>query len=172
MHLLRERFGWQSKLTGVAEASATSPGPYSQAMSQNVDIIRNFYEALARDEFPAELIDSEVEYVNPVGAVEAGTRHGLTAFRRAVEKVFEGWETWQMEPEELTAVGNQVAAVVRYRAVGRTSGVALEGRESALFTLGRGRVVRYEWFHEPADALRAAGSVQPSRPPLKPWAGE
>jgi len=129
-------------------------------MSQNVDIVRNVYEALARGEFPGELVDAEVEYVNPPGAVEAGTRHGLTAFGRAVEKAFEGWETWHMEPEELTAVGNQVAAVVRYRAVGRTSGVALEGRESALFTLRRGKVVRYEWFHGPADALRATGSVQ------------
>ena len=31
------------------------------------------------------------------------------------------------------------------------------GRESALWTLRDGRVVRYAWFHEPADALEAAG---------------
>ena len=106
-----------------------------------------------------EVIDPEVEYVNPVGAVEEGTRHGLPAFRVAVEKLFEGWATWHMEPEQLTAVGNQVAVVVRYRARGRTSGLELEGRESALFTLREGKVVRYEWFHEPDDALRAAGKL-------------
>jgi ketosteroid isomerase-like protein len=124
---------------------------------RNVEIVRSIYEAFGRDEFPMEVIDPEVEYVNPVGAVEEGTRQGLTAFRAAVEKVFEGWATWHMEPEQLTAVGDQVAVVVRYRARGRTSGLELEGRESALFTLREGKVVRYAWFHEPEDALRAAG---------------
>jgi ketosteroid isomerase-like protein len=125
----------------------------------NVEIVRSFYDAWARDEFPGpiELMDSEIEYVNPAGAVEPGTRHGLTAFSRAVEKVFEGWETWQMDPEEFRVVENQVAVVVRYPARGRGSGIEVEGRESALWTLRDGKVVRYAWFHEPADALEAVG---------------
>jgi ketosteroid isomerase-like protein len=52
-------------------------------------------------------------------------------------------------------VGDQVAVVVRYRSRGRTSGVEVEGRESALWTLRDGRAVRYEWFHGPEDALEA-----------------
>jgi ketosteroid isomerase-like protein len=123
-----------------------------------VEIVRSVYEAFARDEFPVEVLDPEIEYVNPVGAVEEGTRHGLTAFRKAVEEVFEGWATYHAEPEQFTAIGNRVAVVVRYRARGRTSGVELEGCESALFTLREGKVVRYEWFHEPAHALRVAES--------------
>ena len=125
---------------------------------QNLEIVRSVYEALARDEFPVEVLDPEIEYVNPVGAVEEGTRHGIPAFRKAVAELFEEWATWHMQPEQLTAVGNQVAVVVRYRARGRASGVELEGRESALFTLREGKVVRYEWYHEPGDALRAAES--------------
>src|SRR5207247_3735768 len=95
-------------------------------MSQeNVEVVRSFYDAWARDEFPGpiELMDPEIEYVNPDGAVEPGTRRGLAAFSRAVEKVFEGWETWEMEPEQFTAARDQVAVVVRYRARGRGSGV-------------------------------------------------
>jgi ketosteroid isomerase-like protein len=129
-------------------------------MSQeNVEVVQRFYRAWARGEFPApiELMDPEIEYVNPTGAVEPGTRRGLAAFSRAVEKVFEGWETWHMEPEQFRAAGDQVAVVVRYRARGRGSGVEVEGRESALWTLRDGKVVRYAWFHEPADALEAAG---------------
>jgi predicted ester cyclase len=61
----------------------------------------------------------------PTGRFEAGTRHGVSAFRKAVEKVFEGWATWEMEPEQLVAVCDQVAVVVRYHARGRTSGVEL-----------------------------------------------
>jgi ketosteroid isomerase-like protein len=126
----------------------------------SVEVVRSVYDAWARGEFPGpeRLLHPEIEYVNPPGAVEPGTRHGLAAFARAVEKVFEGWETWDMEPERFEVVGGQVAVVVRYRARGRTSGVEVEGRESALWTVRDGRVVRYAWFHEPGDAFAAAGS--------------
>jgi ketosteroid isomerase-like protein len=125
----------------------------------NVEIVRSIYAAWERDGFPtpSELLDPEIEYVNPAGAVEPGTRRGLEAFHRAVQKVLEGWETWQMEPEAFESAGDQVAVVVRYRARGRESGVEMEGRESALWTLRDGRVVRYAWFHGPADAFEAAG---------------
>ena len=129
-------------------------------MSQeNVEIVRSFYDAWAREEFPGpvELMDPEIEYVNPAGAVEPGTRRGRAAFSRAVEKLFEGWETWQAKPEQFKAVGDQVAVVLSYRARGRGSGLEVEGRESALWTLRDGRVSRYAWFHEPGDALEAAG---------------
>jgi ketosteroid isomerase-like protein len=128
-------------------------------MSQeNVEIVGSFYDQWnGRLPGPIELMDPEIEYVNPAGAVEPGTRHGLDAFTKAVEKVFEGWEAWQMKPEQFESVGDQVAVVVRYRARGRGSGVEVEGRESALWTLRDGKVVRYAWFHEPGDALEAAG---------------
>src|SRR5439155_17710413 len=123
--------------------------------NQNVEIVRRIYEAWGRDEYPGplEFMDRDIEYVNPAGAVEPGTRFGLSAFTRAVEKVLESWEFWRVEPEQLRAAGDQVAVVVRYRARGRGSGVEVEGRESALWTLRDGKAVRYEWFHEPTDAL-------------------
>ena len=132
---------------------------------ENVEIVRSFYRAWARDELPGpiELMHPEIEYVNPAGAVEPGTRRGRDAFGSAVSKVFDGWETWEMEPERFAAVGDQVAVVVRYRARGRGSGLEVKGRESALWTLGEGRVLRYAWFLEPADAFEAIG-LEPGEP--------
>jgi ketosteroid isomerase-like protein len=126
---------------------------------ENVEVVQLFYAAWARGEFPGpiELMDREIEYVNPPRAIEPGTRRGLAAFSRAVERVFEGWETWDMQPVEFKPVGDQVAVVVRYRARGRGSGVEVAGVESALWTVRDSRVVRYAWFHEPTDALEAAG---------------
>ena len=118
-------------------------------------VARSFYEAMARGEFPAPLLDAAVEYVNPPGAIEPGVRRGIEELRIVIETVREGWETWDMEPEELTAVGDQVVVVIRYRARGRTSGVELEGRESALLTFRDGKIRRYEWFQGPDEALRA-----------------
>jgi ketosteroid isomerase-like protein len=131
------------------------------AMSEeNVRVVRSFYDAWARDEVPGplELMDPQIEYVNPAGAIEPGIRRGIAAFSQAVAKVFEAWESWQIEPERFSATGDQVVVVVRYRARGRASGVEVDGRESALWTLRDGKVTRYAWFHEPGDALEAAES--------------
>jgi ketosteroid isomerase-like protein len=130
-------------------------------VSANLDLVRSIYAAWGRGDFShIEWADPGIEYVNPSGAIEPGTRRGVPAFRRAVESVFDGWGTWQMEPEQIEDFGDHVAVVVRYRARGRGSGAEVEGRESALWTVRHGKVVRYEWFHEPADAFRA---VRPTR---------
>jgi uncharacterized protein len=126
---------------------------------ENVGVVRSVYEAWARDELPgpAHLLDAQIEYVNPPGAVEPGIRHGLDAFSQAVRDAFDGWETWQIEPERFVPAGDRVAVVVHYRAHWRVSGVDVEAHESALWTVRGGKVVRYEWFHGPNDALEAAG---------------
>lgn len=125
--------------------------------STNLDLVRSIYADWARGDFSdLEWAHSEIEYVNPPGAIEPGTRRGLAAFRRAIASVFEGWDTWHMEPQKLEAFGDQVAVAVRYRGRGRGSGAEVEGFESALWTVRKGKVVRYEWFHEPADAFNAA----------------
>ena len=127
-------------------------------MSQeNVEIVRRLYDSWAREGFPGalELLDPEIEYVNPPGAIEPGVRRGLQAFATAVGSVFEGWADWQMEPEEFRAEGDRVAVVIAYRARARQSGIEMDGRESALLTLRNAKVVRYEWFKEPGDALDA-----------------
>jgi ketosteroid isomerase-like protein len=128
-------------------------------MSQeNVEVVRRFYEAWARDESgPIELMHSEIDYVNLLGAVEPGTRPGRAAFSTAVQGVFDGWESWQIEPEQFSAEGDRVVVALRYRARGRGNGVEIEGRESALWTLRDGKVLRYAWFQGPTNALEAAG---------------
>ena len=129
-------------------------------MSQeNVEIVRSFYRAWARNDLPGpvEFMDPEIEYVNPAKAVESGTRRGVAAFAEAVQRTFDGWESWQMEPEQFRTSGDQVAVVARYRGRGRGSGVEVDGRESALWTIRDGKVVRYAWFNGPDEALEAAG---------------
>jgi ketosteroid isomerase-like protein len=131
-------------------------------VARNEDVVRRFYEAWGREDVPGpvELLDPGVEYVNPTGAIESGTRSGVDAFVAAIEKVFEAWEYWRADIERLEPVGEHVVAVVRYTARGRGSGLEVEGRESALWTLRDGKVTRYEWFHG-ADDARAAAAAEP-----------
>ena len=123
----------------------------------NIEVVRRLYEAWSQGEIPGPVrfLDPEIEYVNPAGAIEPGTRRGISEFTRAVEKLFDAWEQWHSDIERLEAAGDHVVAVVRYRARGRGSGVEIQGSESALFTLRDGKVTRYEWFHGAADAFEA-----------------
>jgi ketosteroid isomerase-like protein len=125
--------------------------------ARNVEIVRRLYRAWAVGEIPGplELFNDYVEYVNPPGAIEPGTRSGVAEFARAAENLFESWEFWEGEPTEMKVMGDRVAVVVRYRARGRGSGAEVEGTESALFTFRDGKLARYEWFHGEGDAFEA-----------------
>ena len=105
------------------------------------------------------MLDAEIEYVNPPGAVEPGTRSGLAAFSRAVEQVFvEGWESWRFEPERFTPCGDRVAVVLRYWARGRESRVEVEGQLSALWTLREGRPCALSGSTERTKPSRQSGT--------------
>jgi uncharacterized protein len=125
---------------------------------ENIAVVRQFYEAWSQDDFPGpvELLHPEVEYVNPEGAIEPGTRRGVAEFVGTAEKLLDAWEHWRPELERVEAVGDQVVAVVRYTARGRGSGVEVEGTESSLWTFRDGKVIRYQWFHGAEDADAAA----------------
>jgi ketosteroid isomerase-like protein len=132
-------------------------------MSQeNVEVVERLYEIWSQEEFPGgiDLLDPDIEYVNPEGAIEPGVRKGIAEFSGAVEKLREGWASWEMHPERFVSVADKVAVVIRYAARARSSDIALNGRESALLTVRHGKVVRYEWFHGPDDALKAVGLAE------------
>lgn len=126
----------------------------------SASVVREIYASWGRGEIPGPpgLLDDRVEYVNPAGAVEPGTRRGLAEFAQAVEKTFESWEVWDARPERMSVRGERVAVLVRYHARGRGSGIEIDGEESALWTVRDGRAVRYEWFQRPTDAFEAMAS--------------
>jgi ketosteroid isomerase-like protein len=126
---------------------------------ENVEVVEAFYAALARegDEGVLDLLDPGIEYINLEGAIEQGVRKGIEEYFVVAEKMQEGWAYWRMYPERFVPAADAVAVIYRYEAKARSSGVELEARESARLTLRRGKIVRYEWFHAPDDALKALG---------------
>jgi ketosteroid isomerase-like protein len=122
-------------------------------------VVESLFEGWAQGDLPgrSDLLDPNIEYVNPDGAIEPGVRKGIEAFMAVMDNVLEAWTFWRMHPERFVADADKVAVVIRYEAQARSSGIAVDGRESALLTLRDGKIVRYEWFHGPDDALKAVG---------------
>ena len=129
-------------------------------MSQeNVELVRNIHDAWARGESPASLglLHPDIEWVNPEGALEPGTRRGLDSFDGAFAAMSEAFEWIRIEPREFLDAGDQVVVLATFIARGRGSGAERQNEDGYLWTMREGRAVQFRWFNNPDKALEAAG---------------
>lgn len=130
---------------------------------QNLDAVRRFYEIWNGPEPPEALLPlvaEDFEYVNPPNAVEPGVRHGHEGMLAAQASLSAAFEDYEHEPEELVDLGDRVLAWTTFRARATTGGLGYEQAEAQLWTLRDGLIARFEWFHDRAEALTAAGLSQ------------
>jgi ketosteroid isomerase-like protein len=127
-------------------------------MSQeNVEIVQRAFDAFHsgntdRAEALAT-IDPNVVY----SPVEDGPSHGLHAIRDQFKRWESSWEELVETAEEFIDAGDRVVVTALYRGRGQGSGVPIEARFYAVYTLRDGRVVRVDEFTDRAEALEAAG---------------
>jgi uncharacterized protein len=119
---------------------------------ENVELVRSIYRRWGQNESARDLIDAELEYVNPAYAVEAGTRRDRGALReiRAV------YPDFHVEPERFLEAGEDVVVVGVARGTS-ASGIEARWRQGYIWTVRDGRAIRFRWFNDPEEALRAAG---------------
>ncbi|HWX75560.1 MAG TPA: nuclear transport factor 2 family protein [Solirubrobacteraceae bacterium] len=120
--------------------------------AENVQLIRTVYERWSREEGTRDLIDPELEYVNPSYAVEPGTRRG----RRALGAVHEVYPDFHVEPERFIDAGDDVVVIGTARGTA-ASGVQAQWRQGYVWTVRDGKAVRFRWFNQPHEALEAVG---------------
>jgi ketosteroid isomerase-like protein len=104
-----------------------------------------------------ELMDPEVEYVNPPYAVEPGTRRGYDGFALAAGSIHAVYPDRRLVPLEFHDAGDRVAVRARVIACGTASGLEVDTERGYVLTVRDGRVVRFAWFNEPHEALAAVG---------------
>ena|SRR6476659_1477290 len=125
--------------------------------AENIEVVRQLYAAWRERGFCVvpELMDPDVEFVNPPYAVEPGTRRGYDEFAVAAEAVTTVYGAYEVSPLEVHDHGDQV--VVRAHVATRSLGnsVPIEAERGYLFDVRNGRVTRFAWFNDPAEALAA-----------------
>jgi ketosteroid isomerase-like protein len=119
---------------------------------QNVQLIRTIYERWSRAESTRDLIDSQLEYVNPPYAVETGTKQGS----RTLARIRDVYPDWQVEPERFVDAGEEVVVIGIARGTA-ASGVKAQWRQGYVWTVRDGKAVRFRWFNQPQEALEAVG---------------
>jgi ketosteroid isomerase-like protein len=122
-------------------------------MSQDdVEIVRAIYAKWNNGESARDLIDAELEYVNPSYAVEPGIRRG----RAPLGKLREIYPDLRVEPEQFVDAGEHVVVIAIVRGTS-VSGVKAQWRQGYVWSVRDGRAIRFRWFNHPNEALEAAG---------------
>jgi ketosteroid isomerase-like protein len=126
---------------------------------ENIEIVRRCYGLGADRDFstlselahPDVVVDLSRNVFNPT------VDRGLDGFRHFVEQVDEMWEDFQIEPVEFIDAGDNVFVASQMSGRGRGSGVEVEMRAFAVWTLREGKVSRF----------RAVTGIapKPSKPP-------
>ena len=119
---------------------------------ENVEIVRAIYEAWDSGDSARDLIEPDMEYVNPPYAVESGTRRD----RRTLGKIREVYPDFHVEPERYVDAGEDVVVIGTARGTA-PSGVKAQWRQGYIWTIQDGKAVRFRWFNDPREALEAVG---------------
>ncbi len=130
-------------------------------MSQeNVEVVRRIYEEGLIDQDPQwllELATADIEYVNPQHAVEPGVRRGPAAVVQAMRRFAEVWSHSRHELRELFDCGDAVVAAVNWHTRSHESEMELMQAEAHTWAFRGGKIARFEWGTDLAQALEAAG---------------
>lgn len=129
-------------------------------MSQeNVDATRASYEAFNKRDFDAffEFYDPDIVWEQDEKFVEPGTHYGHAGVRHVFESIFESFEEFQVEVEEIFDLGDQVLAILRITGTAKLTGMELATPGGHLFWFRDGKVVKLKLFLDPAEAREEAG---------------
>jgi ketosteroid isomerase-like protein len=126
---------------------------------ESVSVVRRLFEAWDHEGFGVirALMDPDIEYVNPPYAVEPGTRVGYDGFAIAAQAIHAVYPDRRLIPLEFRVVGDRVAVRARVLARGVSSSLEVDTERGYAFEVRDGRVARFAWFNDPAEALEAVG---------------
>ena len=133
--------------------------------TSNLDLVRSAFDAWNRGDIEAfaDHAAEDVAWLEVSGRPEGGTseRLGRDRMRKSLESLFEAWESYRLEPEQIHDLGDRVLAVVRERARGRTSGVEVDSLWGYLITVEAGQIRRIEAYRDAGQAFEIAGLGDP-----------
>jgi ketosteroid isomerase-like protein len=129
---------------------------------QNVETIRRVYERWLQDDASLfDALDPEIELHPDPAADWVGVNdiyRGHDGVRRYVAQVYEAFEDYRPEVEELLDAGDKVITLAIEHGRGRASGAMVEARRTAhVWTMRANKAVRLDLYLDRAKALAAAG---------------
>jgi ketosteroid isomerase-like protein len=127
---------------------------------ESLTVVQSAFDAWNRgdmDAFAAHASE-DVAWLEVSGRPEGAPteRHGRERMRQSLGSLFDAFDSYRLELEQLDEVGDRVVAVVREVARGRASGLEIDSVWGYVITVRDGLMVRIEAYRDAAMALEAA----------------
>jgi ketosteroid isomerase-like protein len=138
-------------------------------MSDNADHLRIFLEDWSRepwtvghweraDPIDMDFLDPEVIYEDDNLPDHAGEKYqGHDGIRRAARRWLEGSEWLQIDLDRIVGTGDRLVSIHRVRNHSPASGIEFEAPLAYVWTFRDGKVVHFQSYRDPDEALSVAG---------------
>ncbi len=122
--------------------------------------LQSALELLSREGPEAILdnVDPDIEWIADRSDMGRVVYRGHQGVLRSFAELAEGFDDFGFEVDRMMDAGDQVVALGRMYGTGRTTGIRAEVPLGIVWTFGSsGKLVRYQSFRDPTEALEAAG---------------
>jgi ketosteroid isomerase-like protein len=128
----------------------------------NLEIVRRGYEAINAGDLEAAFahFDPRAEIRPGVDVPDLDFEdvyYGPEGFGQFHAKMAEAWEEPRWEPEEYIPAGDDIVVFIRFRGVGKGSGVPVDQQIGHVCTMRDGKLVKHVTYWDRNLALEAAG---------------
>jgi ketosteroid isomerase-like protein len=131
---------------------------------QNTEIVRNFYNALARALASGNLAEPMEQWWDPECIVkpsglfpESAEARGHEGVRQVLVTQLDAFESMQVEPLDFIDAGDQVVVPIRFGGRARHTGLEIDFSIVHVLTLRERRLLRLDMYRTEAEALEAVG---------------
>ena len=124
-----------------------------------MEIVRRVYAAFNERDADAavELVSPRFSFESEFGALSGRLYEGRAGFRNYFRDMADVWASFQVELDEIEALGEAVIVAYRERAIGRGSGIEVEAHGYELWRFEHGQLVSNRNYPSKQRALKAAG---------------
>ena len=129
-------------------------------MSQaDVTLVRRLFDAWNDGDMDTvnAFFADDIQWNEIGGRLDRPGSLGREELGQGLASLFDTWQSYRLEPEDLRDVEGRVFAIVREVARGRTSGLEVDSRWGYVISVSGDRITRVEAYRDPAQALEAAG---------------
>lgn len=124
-------------------------------MESEIEAVTQAYAALNRNDIEgfAQILDPQIERIEPEGFPSAGTYHGLEAVKAHIAKGRSTWAEGACEPTGFVTAGDKVVVSLHVRVRLKDHIDWIDGRIADVFTFRNGKAVLFRTFADESEAL-------------------
>jgi uncharacterized protein len=134
------------------------------SLAAEAEALKRAYAALNRNDIPAfaEVLDPQIERIEPTGFPQSGTYRGIDAVTAHVTRARDTWADGSCEPQQFIAAGDKVVVVAHVHVRLKTETDFRDGQIGDVFTFRDGKAIQWRTFADKQQALDWAGIAAPN----------